>query len=365
MGLIDGLVRRLVPLVADNVSAQETTDMAAYDLRAISAYQQIRYRVGDMAKSVLGKSRDPKTVWHILENRFGSRQEGLQESLINKLQRAAWDGKMSILTHCNVMFDLRTQLADTGLALTDKAFHRYFTHSLPPSLDTFIMFYDDASFDVGLLCDRFVRWEARRDLCGDKFDKLEGSSTGGSLALFGQQSSAPKKKEKRKRDISDVTCFGCGQKGHLRWNCPAKKEKQKDDKPKDEAAKTDTTMAAKPSSNAVFTAIVNTSVLAADSLTDSFYVNSGASAHLVPTMCGLRDYAEFVSPLEIAAANNGKILAYGSGTMRVAASVDGVEREADLEDVYYVPDVHVRLLSLGKLESQGWVVRLKGGGMEL
>ena len=80
--------------------------MAAYDLRAISAYQEIKYRVGDTAKSVLGKSRDPKTVWDILEKRFGSRQEGLQESLINKLQRAAWDGKISILTHRDVVVDL-------------------------------------------------------------------------------------------------------------------------------------------------------------------------------------------------------------------------------------------------------------------
>jgi len=49
----------------------------------------------------------------------------------------------------------------------------------------------------------------------------------------------------------------------------------------------------------------------------------------------------------------------------MAVSVGGVEREADLEDVYYVPDVHVRLLLMGKLESQGWVIRLKDGAMEL
>jgi len=50
------------------------------------------------------------------------------------------------------------------------------------------MFYDNATHKVDLLCDRFTRWEARRNLCGDKFDKLEGTSMGGSVALFGQQS---------------------------------------------------------------------------------------------------------------------------------------------------------------------------------
>src|SRR5258706_13249176 len=111
--------------------------------------------------------------------------------------------------------------------------------------------------------------------------------------------------------------------------------------------------------------IVNSSVLTTDTLTNTFYIDSGASAHLVPTKCGLRNYVKFDSPVEIAAANNRKILAYGSGTVRMAVSVGGVEREADLEDVYYVPDVHVRLLSMGKLESQGWVIQLKDGAMEL
>lgn len=39
--------------------------------------------------------------------------------------------------------------------------------------------------------------------------------------------------------------------------------------------------------------------------------------------------------------------------------------QADLEDVYYAPGVHVRLLSLGKLEGQGWGVRFEDGCMVL
>ena len=192
--------------------------------------------------------------------------------------------------------------------------------------------------------------------------------------LFGTQSSAPKTK-KRKRDVSEMTCYGCGKKGHLRRNCPTHKDKGKDDAAKGNASAStsnpkpkDTAPAAKPSSNAVFTAFVNASIIAntaTDSLTEVFYVDSGASAHLVPSVYGLRNYTEFASPLEIAAANNGKIYAYGLGTVRVVSRVDGVDHEAVLEDVYFVPEVHVWLLSLGKLESQGWSVRLANGSMEL
>src|SRR5258706_13059525 len=51
-GLIDRSVTRPVPLAADNITPQEATDIAAYDLRAISAYQEIKFRVGDTTRSV-------------------------------------------------------------------------------------------------------------------------------------------------------------------------------------------------------------------------------------------------------------------------------------------------------------------------
>ncbi|SRR5258706_3155802 len=46
-------------------------------------------------------------------------------------------------------------------------------------------------------------------------------------------------------------------------------------------------------------------------------------------------------------------------------SASGVKHAADLEGIYYTPNIHVQLLSLGKLEGQGWDIRLKNGGMEL
>src|SRR5258706_14038397 len=318
--LIDGTLTRPNPVNPNTPTPQEVTDITAFDLQAISAYQEIRYRIGDSVKSIICMAVDHKTMWYILKQRFSARQEGLQESLVNKLQRAAWDSsKTSILTHQDVMFDLWTQLSDTGLLLTDESFHRYFSHSLPPLLDTFIMFYDDATFDVDLLCQRFVKWEARRELRGDKFDKIEGTLTGGSVALFGQQSTTAKKGEQKgewkKRDYSEITCFGCGKKGHIHRHCPTRKDKAKDNKPKAEPAKQIAATASTSSSDVMFTAIVNSSVLTTDTLTDTFYIDSGASAHLVPTKCGLHNYVEFDSPVEIAAVNNGKILAYGSGTV--------------------------------------------------
>ena len=48
----------------------------------------------------------------------------------------------------------------------------------------------------------------------------------------------------------------------------------------------------------------------------------------------------------------------------MATSANGLERESDLQDVYYAPGAYAQLVSLGKLERQGWDVRLCEGGME-
>ena len=49
----------------------------------------------------------------------------------------------------------------------------------------------------------------------------------------------------------------------------------------------------------------------------------------------------------------------------MATSANGLERESDLQDVYYAPGAHAQLVSLGKLEGQGWDVHLCEGGVEL
>jgi hypothetical protein len=372
-GLVDGSVKRPQPADTNNITSDEIKEIAAYDLCMISAYQEIHYQIGDAAKNVVGTSHDPKDIWDTLKHRYGSQQEGLQAALVAKLQQAVWTREGSILAHRDYMFDLRFQLRDTGLVLSDQSFHCYFMQSLPPSLDILVMFYDDKTYDVELLCERFTRWEACKELRGNKFNKISDKmGLENSMAMFGQHSSR-KKKESKKCDLKDVVCYGCSSKGHLSRNClmpkddKGKDDKGKDDKGKDkqkdgkqkDTGKGESSNTAKPSSGSVFTMLVNSS------LTNAFYIYLGVSTHFILSKTDLHGYVKFSKPLEIMAVNNSKIQAYGLGTLRVMMSVEGVDREVDLEDVYYVPGVHVRLLSMGKLAGQGWEVRITDGGMEL
>ena len=86
-----------------------------------------------------------------MEKRFGVIQEGISSSLIAKSQLTDWDGQSASSTHRDYMLDLRTQLEDTGMTLTDQAFYSYVAESLPESLDLFITLYGDITYNVDRL----------------------------------------------------------------------------------------------------------------------------------------------------------------------------------------------------------------------
>jgi len=367
--IITGSVTVPTPADPANPTPDETAAIKAFEVRTVSLFLEITCRVDVSVKSVIGDLEDPKLIWELLEKRYGATKEGLKSILRAKLQLMKWDGNGSIMAHRDAMVALRSELAAAGYTISDDSFYEHFLDSLPRSMSVFVALYDHASTDVDVLCSKFTRYEMRVMLADIREGKASDPS-GSSMALASLQPSTSKGKGKgRKRDLSDVTCYGCGKKGHLRRNCPdgAKGGKKPDDnkgteKPKDDKPKADADKSKAPTGT-LFTAM-GLSLVATDS-TDTFYIDSGASDHLIPTRSDMLTYQEFSKPKEISTANGGSIYAYGSGTLRVASSANGREREAELRDVYYAPGVHARLVSLGKLQQQGWEIRLLDGGMEL
>ena|SRR5258706_3992305 len=112
------------------------------------------------------------------------------------------------------------------------------------------------------------------------------------------------------------------------------------------SSKAEATTAKERPSGTLYTPSTHTTIAPAkEGLTGYFYIDSGASNHLVPSKGDLRVCIEFEQAVEIAATNRGKLYAYGAGYLRVApASV--IEWE-------------------GNLEGQGWDICLKDGVMEL
>ena len=114
-GLISGTVTAPTPVDSNSPTDEETSAIEAFEVRSISAFMEISFRIADSTKSVLGNIEDPKAAWELLGKCFGAKQHGLHSVLMTKLQLAKWDGCGTIHSHRDTMVDLRTELADAGM----------------------------------------------------------------------------------------------------------------------------------------------------------------------------------------------------------------------------------------------------------
>jgi len=70
------------------------------------------------------------------------------------------------------------------------------------------------------LCNKFAKYGMRKKVRASKTAKSQFASDG-SVALFSQQ-----QEKRRETDLSNVTCYGCGKKGHLMRRCPEPSEQE-------------------------------------------------------------------------------------------------------------------------------------------
>ena len=98
---------------------------------------------------------------------------------------------------------------------------------------------------------------------------------------------------------------------------------------------------------------------------NTYYLDTGASNHFIEELGALHSYIPFEVPRSITIAESGTIQALGSGTLKFSTYINEKETTSELQNVYYIPNMHHRLLSVGKLFAQGWVPRLSRNGFAL
>ena len=206
-GVVAGTVVPSTPVDANHPTAEETKAKEAWEVREKRAFMEIYFRIANSAKNVLGDTQDPKVAWEILEKRFAAKPS----DLLSKLQRAAWNGSDVIHAHRDYMVNLRTQMADGGMTLSDQDFYSYFTASLPPSLDIFIALCEANKYDVDFLCEKIAKYEMRQ--------RVRAVLSGKAEAVSDEKKGEGKR---ARRALTNVTCYGCGNKGHIKSMCQEK-----------------------------------------------------------------------------------------------------------------------------------------------
>lgn len=386
--VINGIITAPVPVDVDAPTPEESKALTAWNLRAARAYAEIALRVEEDLGDVFGVDDGPHNAWVTIESSYGSRQSGIQAVLNAELTLARWDGQTPITAFRDHMKALRTRLAAAGLNITAQQFYQYFINSLPAEYDLVIAVHNPtaSNYSVDVLCDAFRAIELRKELrtstTGSTSEDQVGllakqrGSKGSGKAESGRGSGATGGKGKK----SNVTCYGCGKKGHYRHEC--KSAKKGGDKSGTNAATTSGTNThasgsgsastnkstpAKPAGG-VLLCLMESNEVAYSTNADGraqYYLDTGASSHFIEELGALHSYIPFEVPRSITTAESGTIQALGSGTLKFATYVNGKETTSELQNVYYVPNIHHRLISVGKLFAQGWEPRLSRNGFAL
>ena len=139
-------------------------------------------------------------------------------------------------------------------------------------------------------------------------------------------------------------CFTCGKIGHFSSQCPENKNKRKE-----------TRGQAHDAEGTVF----NCEKL--EHLDDTWIADTGASHHMTKNANYFVKYSKFDHPKQVKVGNAEVIEAYGSGTINVTMTVNGMMSRNHLANVWFVPKLGRNLLSIGQTVEHGYEFIVKGG----
>ena len=91
---------------------------------------------------------------------------------------------------------------------------------------------------------------------------------------------------------------------------------------------------------------------------DGWWIDSGASQHIIHEKGGMESYTTFRKPLQVRIADNTILYAYGKGNRSLTVFNEKVN--ITLKDVLYVPKLRNKLLSLPSMTEKSVEVQING-----
>ena len=200
----------------DIVSGHETepsgdTEKAAFLRKQRSARAHIALHVSPAQLTAVRLESDPKKIWEELQRLNRPCGFGTCMVLRCKLANMKWGPHLSMSTWITSVRDIARQIQDLKGDVAEEDIIVILTNSLPETYGPLVVQLDvmeEKEHTLSHVITCLVGEECRQN--GDK-DWEEDT-----IALAATW--------KPRRDRADITCFGCGEKGHYRNECPKVKE---------------------------------------------------------------------------------------------------------------------------------------------
>ena len=201
--------------VVSGVEMEPTEDSLKVDFlrRQKAARARIALHISPSQLNSVCLESDPKRIWKELSrlNRQGG--VGTRMALLCELTNMKKDPDVSMSKWITSVRDVVRQIKDLKGEVPDEHITVILTNSLPESYAPLLIHLDameESARTLSYVITRLIGEERRQ--IGDKGDKDNGNDP---IALSARG---------KRRDRSEITCFGCGEKGHYRNECPKEKE---------------------------------------------------------------------------------------------------------------------------------------------
>ena len=346
------------PIVSDSTKADEVKALQKWKEGDRKTQARIELAISDSEMVHVMGAKTAKEMWKQLSTVKESRGQMGMLAARRRLMRTTAEEGFNMADHIATLRQIQEELHVMGNVVTDEDFAMILVTSLPESWDTFTTtFFRSRSNQtskiqsqelVGILIDEFRR-------------RMEREGNSGGVAL------QAKEKGYGNGGASDVECFNCRKKGHLKKDCwskgggqegkgPGKGRRRRDraNQATDQSTSTDL-------NNLTFFASVALSVGSDHTISKSDWIlDSGTTSHICPTREAFSDY----TPLKGCSVEGvrGKLVTVeGRGTVTVIFDVNGKTLLHHLKETLHVPGAPNNLYSVSRLDEGGGGTMFKGG----
>lgn len=359
---IEKSYKEMVEILDEDTAQQQNVKeatLAEHKKKDRKCRSQIIQRIAD---SHLEYAKDQETafdIWQSLCNTF--ERKGIAGQLLTRkaLLTMKFNAANDTLSSHLLKFDkLIRELRSTGAKLEESDIVCHLLLTMPAEYDTVVTAIETLSMrqlNVSFVKNRLLDEESKRNDLKQKSKSEVQSSTAFSSQTGNNSASKNKNKSfqnKSGQQRFPFACNNCGIKGHKAADCRRKPQRNQNNNTKtaNVASEADSTKNGEAASFC-FPAFTHNGI----ERQVNWLLDSGASEHFAGNNVPFKNIKSLPSPVNIKIAKTGTFLqARQVGEIEVVSTVNGKENAIKIKDVLVVPGIQYNLLSVPKLEMNGF-----------